>query len=118
LGQSYRGTGAALVDLGRAIEGAKYLRKGLGVLESLPKENPQNLNVLSAFADSYEDLGAADEAQGRWGAALAWYRRSQQIWEDVSRQRGSLHPEDVEKPARLRQRIERCEQAERARRSS
>jgi non-specific serine/threonine protein kinase/serine/threonine-protein kinase len=113
LAQSYRGAGVALIDLGRAIEGARYLRKGLAVLESLPKENPENMEMLSAFADSYEGLGAADEAQGSWENALAWYRRSQQIWDDVRRQRGSLHPEDVEKPARLRQRIERCEEAQR-----
>lgn len=64
LAESYGGTGIALIDLGQAIEGAKYLRKSVDVLESLPTENPNNLDVLSAFADSYEGLAAADETQG------------------------------------------------------
>jgi hypothetical protein len=80
-------------------------------------ENPKNLDVVSAFADAYEGLGAASETLGHRQEALACYRRSQQIWEEVRRQRGSLHPEDAEKPARIRQRIQRCEEAERRRTS-
>jgi tetratricopeptide (TPR) repeat protein len=114
LAQSYRGTGAALIDIGRLNEGVEYLHKDLAILESLPKDS---LDVRSAFADSYESLGTADETHGRWEQALGWYRRSQQIWEEVRKQRGSLHPEDVDKPARLRNRIERCEEAERQRKS-
>ena len=113
LALTYRGLGGVLTSLGSAAPGIEYLRKSLGILDSLPTENPKNLDVFSSYADSYEGLGVASEALGRLREALTWYRRSQQIWEEVRKQRGSLHPEDVDKPARLRQGIERCEEAER-----
>jgi non-specific serine/threonine protein kinase/serine/threonine-protein kinase len=115
LAVTYRGTGQALIDLGQVTQGAAYVRKALAILESLPAGEPRDLVVLSGFADSYESLAAADEALGHCRQALTHYQRSLQIWEDMRRQRGSLHPEDVEKPARLRMAIDRCEEAQKRR---
>jgi non-specific serine/threonine protein kinase/serine/threonine-protein kinase len=114
--QTCRDYGLALTNAGSFDEAVGVLTEALDLLDPWAAESQENAQVQVLLAEVTAVLGRAYELSGsrrteleNLRQALANYRRSQSLWNQLE-QNGLLAPVHTYEPSRLEAAIERCEE--------